>query len=563
VPDLQRAFDTLDAATPELRAALLDDVSEMPGDAGYVVNHAWLEESKRERPDWSAHLAAYGRMAGQAQSWGYRDLSIRCHIVRGIILDEYLNDSDAALRALDDAEEILRADPALDRARAKIFYRRKDHEAALRLFRENAGQMELREPAARTYMLREAAISAAELGEWAEAREWFAAARQVASNAASANMKLMAIGLRADEAVAAYQAGDVIAGLKGLDTALDEIAPVDPASSIAAGYRHRVIRHSILWLFGQASDTPVGVEGEPTMMLPGMCSNPEPTDLSDMPFASADYARYLLVQAEIASGVSAGIEQGVRAHLGGRAIPNMEVLVRGTRMEFLAQRLDAKSYIAALPSWVDSQIYLDANRDIVRRSDPQNPVYGEIPPATPEHLLTERAVFSAEDALLSFGIIAALQRRPDALATLCTGAGDIQPGYPGRGILEAMASGQSREDKLPPYVAVEIHRIAHRATLTPDELFVACVRFVQWAKKSNLQRVLAPRLEAWARAAWAHAIEEQQFNLRSPASSVPPICEMLRSADTGLNFLGRLIVAAEPAVHPKFDPTLRDFLLSL
>ncbi|MHC2313116.1 hypothetical protein ACVIHC_000162 [Bradyrhizobium diazoefficiens] len=563
VPDLQCAFDRLDAATPELRAALLDDVSEMPGDAGYVVNHAWLEESKRESPDWSAHLAAYGRMAGQAQSWRYRDLSIRCHIVRGIILDEYLNDSDAALRALDDAEETLRADPALDRARAKIFYRRKDHDAALRLFRENAGQMELREPAARTYMLREAAISAAELGEWAEAREWFAAARQVTSNATSTSLKLMAIGLRADEALAAYQAGDVIAALKGIDTALDEIVPVDPASSIAAGYRHRVIRHSILWLFGQAADIPANVEGEPTMIVPGMCSNPEPTDLSDMPFGSADYARYLLVQAEIASGVSAGIEQGLRGHLGGREIPNMELLLRGTRMEFLARRLDAKNYIAGLPSWVDSQIYLDANRDILRQSGPENPAYGEIPPATAEQLLTERAVFSAEDALLSFGIMAALRNRPDALAALCTGEVSIPIGYPGRDILEVMADGQSHEEKLPFYAAVEIHRVAHRATLTPDELFVANVRFVQWAKKSNLQRLLSPALEAWARAAWSYAIEEQQFNLRSPVSSVPPIREVLASTDTGLGFLGRLIVSAQPAVQHRFDQTFRDFLLSL
>ena len=563
VPDLQRAFDTLNAATPELRAALLDDVSEMPGDAGYVVNHAWLEESKREKPDWPAHLAAYGRMAGQAQSWGYRDLSIRCHVVRGIILDEYLDDFAAALRALDDAEEILQSDPALDRARAKIFYRRKDHEAALRLFRENAGQMELREPAARAFMLREAAISAAELGEWAEAREWFAAARQVASNAASTNMKLMAVGLRADEALAAYQAGDVVTALNGLDTALDEIAPVDPASSIAAGYRHRVIRHSILWLFGKATDTSVDVGGEPAVMVPGMCSNPEPIDASGLPFASADCVRYLLVQAEIASGVSAGIEQGVRAHLGGRAIPNMELLVRGTRMEFLARRLDAKSYITALPLWVDSRIWLDANRDIIQRSDLQNPVYGEIPPATPEQLLTERAVYLAEDALLSFGIMAAFQTRLDALASLCEGGDEIPIGYPGRSILEVMAGGQSREEKLPYYAAVEIRRVAHRGILTPDELFVACVRFTQWAKKSNLQLVLIPSLEAWARAAWGRAIEEQRFNLRNPASSVPAIQEILASTGTGLSFLGRLIVSAQPAVQHRFDQTFRDFFLSL
>ncbi len=299
------------------------------------------------------------------------------------------------------------------------------------------------------------------------------------------------------------------------------------------------------------------------MMIPGMCSNPEPTDVSDLPSGSADYARYLLAQAEIASGVSAGIESGLHAHLRGRAIPSMELLVRGTRMEFLARHLDAKDYIAALPSWVDSLIYFDAHPDLVQRSNPQNPVYGEIPPATPEQLLTARAVFSVEDALLSFGVIAAAQKRPDALAALCAGASDMPTGYPGRSIIEVLESGQNRENKFSSHVAVELHRVAHAAALTPDELFVSCLHFVQWAKKSNLQKVLTLLLEPWARAAWARAIEEQRFNLRNPVSSVPPIREMLRSTDTGLNFLGRLIVAAEPAVHSKLDPSLHHFLLSL
>jgi len=424
--------------------------------------------------------------------------------------------------------------------------------------------MELREPAARAYMLREAAISAAELGEWGEAREWFAAARQAASNAASTDMKLMAIGLRADEALAAYQAGDVVAALNGLETALDEIAPVDPASSIAAGYRHRVIRHSFLWLLGKTSETTVAVGGEPIAVVPGMCSNPEPTDLSDLQIAPADHARYLLVQAEIASGVSAGVEQRFRTHLGDRSIPGMEVLVRGTRIRSLARRLDAKGYITALPSRVDSGIWLDANRD-VQQSDLQHTVYGEIPPATPEQLLTERAVFSAEDALLSFGMVAAVQRCPNALVALCEQGGEIRNGYPGRRMLELMAGGQRRDEELASYTAIEVYRVAHQAALTPDELFVACVRFVQWAKNSTLQQVLVPPLEAWARAAWERVIEEQQFYLRYPATSVPAIREALASTGTGLGFLGRLIVSAEPAVHRRFgfDHAFRDFLLSL
>ncbi len=563
VPDLQRAFDTLDAASPTDRAALLGDVSNMPGDAGYIVNHAWLEESRRDTTDWPVHLEAYRRMADQASSWGYRDLALRCHIARGIILDEYLKDPSAGLQALDAAEALLGDDPALDRARAKIYFRRKDHEAALQLFRDNAGKMERQDPAARSYMLREAGISAAELGQWAEAREWFAAARETASNATSPNIKLMAIGLRADEALAAYMAGDVVAALNGLNVALDELSPIDPASSVAAGYRHRVIGHSALWLFGQTTATSVQVGDEPTAMVPGMCSNPEPPDVSDLPRGSPVYARYLLVQAEIASGVSAGIEKGLRDRLGGRAIPAMDILVRATRMEFLIRQLNAQGYIAALPSWVDCQIYLDLNRGDLRQSRPESPAFGEIPPATAEQLGSERATFTADDAVLSFGILAALQNRRDKLNDLCAEAAKIPVGYGGQEILAIIANGNSAIQELAPFVAVQIRLVAEQPTLTPDELFVACVRFIQWAKKSNLQRVLTPAIEAWARAAWAHAIEEQRFNLRNPASTVFPIRRALESPDTGLTFLGRLVVAAQPAVHHKLGEAFRQFLLSL
>ena len=177
-------------------------------------------------------------------------------------------------------------------------------------------------------------------------------------------------------------------------------------------------------------------------------------------------------------------------------------------------------------------------------------------------LVTERAVFSAEDGLLGFGMMAAVQRRLDALVALCEEMTAIQSGYPGRSILKVMAGGQVRDEELASYTAVEVHRVAHRVTLTPDELFIACARFLQWAKTSNLQQVLVPPLEAWARAEWESAIQEQRFNLRSPASSVPAIREILGSAGTGLDFLGRLVISAEPAVHCRFDQSFRDFLLS-
>jgi hypothetical protein len=563
VADLQRAFDRLDAATHEQRERLLRDVVTMPRDFASIINHGWLAESRRKNPKWAAYAQAYGAMADQAQRWGYRELALRCHAARSVILEEYLEDTAAGLAALDEAEILLGVDPILDRARAKILFRRSDYSGALHLFRASARRMDLNDPISRTYLLREAGVCAAHLGEWAEAQRWFSAAREQASLPQSPSMHLMAIGLKADAALAAFNAGDAQAALTGFDIALNELEPIDPNSSIAASYRHRIVRHGILWLFGQATRTEVDVDGQPALMLPGMCSNPEPTDLTDLPLGSTHYARYLLSQAEIATGVSAGIEAGLRAHLDGRAIPNAEILLRSTRMDFSIGRLDAVGLIAALPPWLDSRMYLVARPDLVRQGDPQNPAYGEIDPIAAEQLRSQTAVEITDDALLSFGILAAIELRPDALATLCALRDEIPAGYPGRKILEQMASGQRAEEAIRAYTAAQIHHVANHAELTPDELFVANVRFAQWANRSVFTKLLAPALERWTRARWSAAIEEQRFNLRNPTTSVPPIRDALAVTTKGLSFVGRLIVAAEPAVHTRFDQAFRDYLRSL
>ena len=180
-----------------------------------------------------------------------------------------------------------------------------------------------------------------------------------------------------------------------------------------------------LWLFGQATRKEVAVEGEPAVTLPGICSNPEPTDLSDMPLDSSDYTRYLLAEAEIAFGSPVGIETGLRAHLGDRAIPSMELLLRGTRVEYSMRRFDAKGLIANLPTWIDAGVYLDKHREVVQQSNPHNPTYGEIDPATPEQLRGERAIAIAMDLLLAFGILAAVKQQPAPLGALCDLSAEI------------------------------------------------------------------------------------------------------------------------------------------
>jgi hypothetical protein len=99
--------------------------------------------------------------------------------------------------------------------------------------------------------------------------------------------------------------------------------------------------------------------------------------------------------------------------------------------------------------------------------------------------------------------------------------------------------------------------------LTPDELFIASLRFVQAAKRSNFKKLLSSALAAWARECWAFAIAEQRFYLRNPSVTVPAIEDALAASDGDLAFVGKLLVAIQPAVNPRIDNEFREFLLSL
>lgn len=560
VASLRAAFDRLDRLTAEQRALVLADISRVPSNFALVVNNAWLAEHKRGKVDGPACAEAYRLMAVQAQNWGYRDLALRSHIARGIMFDEYAGDPEAALEALEDAKKAVGDDPVLARARAKILYRRKDHEGALLLLRDAADKTALDDPIERTYMLREAGISAAEIGQWAEAQRWFSSARDAALSGRTPVIKVMVIGLKADAALAAFKAGDTNAALKGIDESLAELAGLDPMSSVAAGYCHRVVRHSALWLFGQGAGKDVSVEGQPAAMVPGMCSNPEPTDLKDRPLGSLDYAHYLLAVAEIALDASAGIDAGLRTRLRGRAIPAIEVMLRHERLVREIRRFDVDGFIAHLPAWVDSLVYMKANASDLQAHGPLNPAYGEIGPTTSQEPAT---IFAIEYALLALGTMAAISSHPTVLASLRSRATNGRIALPGRRIAEIMASGERPGDRLEDHVAAEIYRIATRTDLTTDDLFVACVRFVQSAAHSNFKSFLARPLAEWARTLWTGTIREQRFRLRLPFLTVPLIEQALASGDVGLTFAGKLLVTLEPAVNRPLDQSLRSFLLSL
>jgi hypothetical protein len=563
VSELGATFTRLDALKQEQRALLLSDVLQSPSSLSQIVNCAWLAEHKRGVGDWPTIAEAYRRMANQAQSWGYRNLAIRCHVARAIALDEYVNDAPAAVNALSEAVGLLGEDPVLDRERAKILYRRRDHAGALHLLRtlaDNSGT----DGIDKAYMCREAGISAAEIGEWAEAQHWFSLAAAAASTGHSDAMKLMAVGLGADEAIAAYKAGSIAVALSGLNASLNKLGPLDPGASLRNAYCHRVIRHAILWAYGQAIEQDVVVNGEPAGMVPGMCSNPEPTDLRDLPLASIDYARYMLAQAEAATGADAGIQGALKGELGDREIPMMELPLRHAQIEHAIGQTDASAFLGLLPAWVGARIYLQEHEAELRTSGgPLNPVYGEIASATAEQSQMPIGTHAAEDAVLSFGVTAATESRPEGLTALRRQFERARTDFAGKELAELMDAGGGGDRRLSEIIAEEIYKVAHRDDLNPDELYVAGLRFAQAAKRSDFKKRLGKALGSWLRKRWTYVVNHQKFRLRCPAVTVPQLKDALTSSVEGLAFVGNVLLAAELAVSVRLSQDHRDFLKSL
>jgi hypothetical protein len=563
VASLLATFQRLDRLTPTQRSILFADALNTPSDFALVVNRAWLEEHQRSQIDAPACADAYRQMAMLAQGWGYRELALRCHVARSIMLDEYGANPDAALEALQEGNDILGDDPLLGRARAKILYRRKDHAGALELLRDAAHPTGLDDPVERAFMLREAGISAAETGHWEESGKWLAAAAKAADDARSPEMKVMATGLRADAAIAAFKVGDANAAISGLCDVLDELSHLDPTNSRKAGYCHRVVRHAVLWLFSQSTHRPLMVDDEPPALLPGMCSNPEPPDVKDMPVGALDYAYYLLAQADISLGGTAGMQTRLRARLGARGIPAMECILAHSRIESALRHQNVDAFIEQLPGWVDAQIYLHANGARRSQLEMVEPSYGEVRRATANELTNPPAVMAVEDALLSFASVAAVTDRGDLIDTACSRIRNTPFANVACHVASVMSDGKTPGARLEDHAASSIHRVASQDGLTPRDLFLTAIRLVEYAKHSNFGDVVRPSIARWVRSTWSKVIVEQRFLLRRAAATVPDIERALAEATDDLASAGQLLLAAAPAVGVNLAEELRAELKAL
>lgn len=545
VARLEHIIDELAKLEPNERNEWLLPVNTTVLDYAVFVNSPWVAQQGNEHFDAEDAVVRYRRLADKTKDWGIPALTIQCWIARAVVLDEYLNAGDSALEILDQAIAIFGIGALLLRAKAKIFWRREDHTKALDILRSIADKVGEGNSIERAFALREAAISAAKCGDWKQAQAWFVDARDAALSSPSDDMRCMAIGLGADAAVAAMMERDTASALRGLANALAEVAVIDPEKSLRAAYLHRVVRHTVLWMQSKIYKNVVMISGEPIGIVPGSCSNPEPSSsIQDIPLASLDLAWYMLAETEIVAGVEVGIADSLYSHLTGGKIPMFEISLRARRMWSAIEASDGNRVGRNFRDYLDTMVFVAIEgASLLSDFDISAPTRGEIPKSD---LVGSAVEQLASDAILSFGLRAVFAGREDKMEELQKELRAVFGAtYPGSGLFSVDRPLAPSLDRT---VEAMLRTLANLQHIEPLSFWIIGLRFFERINQSNFVSDLIPLLAGWLREGWSRIVQNESFRLARPLRTVPAINAIIANPSNNRAFVAALLLAAHDAV---------------
>jgi len=553
-------LERLDRENAQTRERLFSSFRPGREDISVLVKHGWLKESRTEGFDWEAAQRDYGACAELAMRWGNPMLASRCAIAQSICIDVNGGDAERALAALTDAEARIGFDVAFGRARAAIHWRRRDHAAALPLLAaaaEAGGQDSIE----RAYIAREAGISAANLGDWPAAQGWFERAQAAAAAVAMIpSVRAMAIGLLADTAQAAYEAGRPDIAILRMRDALVALPTIDEDGTLAEAHCHRVVRHGLLWLYRKITGTEAGGEEE-VVYEPGAASNSEPLEaIRSHPVIALDISFYLLAVADEELAEPTGFYREFRKYLVDGPVLTSEISAAIAEDHKAIATHDPTDFVARVRRHAMMARMVASGEAREAADQLKNPRRGTIPLAMIDADAPNDLRRAAEDYMLSFATGAAMARAFDAIASIVEqglAAPEVSALHP---LLRRMGGAVSTLTTDREGAANSIWLVREDLSGRPDEFCWAAVWLLLHVNSSRLRDGVAQPLIAWIYAGADHLVRSARFRLSLPATTAPPVEALLAAPERTIASTARLMLALAPAAATRFIPQVRTML---
>ena len=551
VMKLEQIIDQLDELEASYRNIFLTPIDESLSDYSLFINGPWNKERNGSNFDPADAAERYGRMAKTTRSWGIDPLSLQCTVAQAIVVDEYQKNTQGALGVIRDAMDEVGEDTLLRLAVARIHFNAEEYPQAFDAFRMVADQVGIHNSVDRAFSLRQAAICAAKCGDWSRAEAWFLDARAAAGSVGTDDMDVMAIGLAADSAVAAIETGKLGQALRRLTDAIGALRQIDPERSLRAAHCHRVVRHTVLWAQSRIQGTDIRVEGLPIRADAGISSNPDPVpEIRELPLGHIDLAFYMLATSEASAGLDEGIGARLPELLEDGSIPTLEFDLRMQRIISDIENLNVHGLSMGFMSYIEAATFVLGNKErFLKNFNALEPERKAIPALDLLKPYTQSTRDSANGILLSFAIVSITSEREDAIWDLNDALeNEVSDSFPGRSVFEQLQGKGALEGELERVVAEKISKCLENEILSPDEFWIAGLRFFEWANQSLFKNLLLPRLAAWQRKGWLRITREEKFRLSAPSLTVPRIEDVLNVPGDDARFLAGLILATVDAV---------------
>lgn len=269
--DLQELFNALDCLSEEARKRWLDQLRAYSGKYDLYIQSAWANASFGGNLTAEMAIAAYENMEGQAKSWAELPLAHECVIAQSVLWDEFQNDRTRALTVVDNALEVYPKNSALLRQKAKVLGHDGHYKDARTILAALKSELDQRSSVEQLYVLKEEAVAAAKLGDFADAHYLFLQAASAGNELIEDmfDLKCHKIALRAEAALCSWWLGEQSHALILLAAVLEETGEIDPGASDTA----RILHVNMRWLTGWIDRSTQAPQGDPPPeLVPGAIS---------------------------------------------------------------------------------------------------------------------------------------------------------------------------------------------------------------------------------------------------------------------------------------------------
>jgi len=318
IKDLEFLIELIDGMgeLPEMfRKRVLSAFAISENEATLFIDKAWLTETKKKTPDWAACITTFERIVVLFTEWQCLSVVAAATRAISIIHDEYLNDKDAAVLVLESARSNGIPTTLLDDQHANLLYRHGLFAEALEIWElllPNWKPEALFADTRPVFSCRKAGICAANLGNWSDASLYFRLGRE---HCQAIHLSTFATGFLADSAYADWNAGEQAAALVDFSQSLQEVEVFqDPRSNPKEFAVKKFLGHILLKVSHELTGDPL--QENYSMVLPGMCSDPDPNPkLHELPDAPNDMSWVLIAEIEYAARLGSVIFERIYQRL--------------------------------------------------------------------------------------------------------------------------------------------------------------------------------------------------------------------------------------------------------